>query len=92
MFRILLDEHYTGLQEYLEVLGWNVETIQDAGLKGAKDSDVVKYAKEHSLLLVTQDDKSADIAKLLGVKHVLVSPRVVATAVDAEIREKYAKT
>ena len=61
-------------------------------MKGAKDSDVVKYAKKHSLLLVTQDDKPADIAKLLGVKHVLVSPRVVAKAVDAEIREKYAKT
>jgi len=87
--RILLDEHYTGMKEYLEALDWDVTTAQDANLKGAKDREVVEYAREHDLLVVTGDDKPAQIADLLGVRYVWVSPGVIAKAIDAEIREKY---
>lgn len=84
-----MDEHYTGLKDYLEVLGWDVKTVQDVGLKGAKDRAVVEYAEKHGMLLVTQDVKPADLAKLLGVEHIFVSPGVIAKAIDTEIREKY---
>jgi len=87
--RILLDEMYAGLKEYFETLGWNVLAAQDAGLKGARDKDIVDYAKGHDLLLVTQDQKPAELAELSGVKCVLVSSAMIAKIADVAIREKY---
>ncbi len=87
--RLLLDEMYAGLKEYFETLGWEVVTAQGAGLKGAKDRDIVNYAKKNNMLLVTQDQKPADLADLTGVKYVLISNRMIAKMADEEIGEKY---
>jgi predicted nuclease of predicted toxin-antitoxin system len=89
LLKILLDEMYAGLKEYFETLGWDVLTVHDAGLKGAKDKDIVEYAKNNNLLLVTQDQKPADLADLKGVKCVLISNAMIAKIADAKIREKY---
>jgi predicted nuclease of predicted toxin-antitoxin system len=80
---------YAGLREYFETLGWEAVTAQDAGLKGAKDKDIVEYARKNNLLLVTQDQKPADLADLRGVKHVLISNAMIAKIADEKIREKY---
>lgn len=90
--KILLDEMYAGLKVYLEVLGWSVSTVQDFGLGGASDKEVVEYARDHGLLLVTQDQRPADLADLLGVRNVYISNADVARIVDSEIREKYAES
>ena len=87
--RLLLDEMYAGLKEYFEILGWDVLTAQGAGLQGAKDKGIVEYAKNNNLLLVTQDQKPADLADLLRVKYVLISNAMIARIADAKIREKY---
>jgi predicted nuclease of predicted toxin-antitoxin system len=87
--KLLLDEMYTGLKEYFEALGWGVLTTQDAGLKGASDKDIAEYAKGHDLLLVTQDQKPAELAELVGVKYVLISNAMIARIADEKIREKY---
>jgi len=89
MLRLLLDEMYAGLKEYFETLGWEVLTVQDAGLQGAKDKEVVDYAKSNNLLLVTQDQKPADLAELTGVKYMLISNAMIAKIADAKIREMY---
>jgi len=80
---------YAGLKEYFETLGWSVLSAQDVGLKGAKDKDVVEYARSHDLLLVTQDQKPADLAELSGVKCVFISSAMIAKIGDAAIKEKY---
>jgi len=80
---------YAGLREYFQILGWDVMTVQDAGLQGAKDKAIVEYAKNNNLLLVTQDQKPADLADLKGVKYVLISNAMIAKIADAKIREKY---
>jgi len=87
--RILLDEMYAGLREYFEILGWDVITVQEAGLQGAKDRAVVEYAVKNSLLLVTQDQKPAELANLKGAKYVLISNAMIAKIADQRIREKY---
>ncbi|MGA9388630.1 MAG: DUF5615 family PIN-like protein [Candidatus Bathyarchaeia archaeon] len=87
--RLLLDEMYAGLKEYFETLGWEVLTAQDAGLKGAKDKDIVDYAKNNKMLLVTQDQKPAELAELTGVRYVLISSAMIAKIADAKIIEKY---
>jgi len=88
--KLLLDEMYAGLKEYFETLGYEVLTAQQAGLKAAKDKDVVKYAGKHGLILVTQDQKPAELAELTDVKYVLISNAMIAKIADAKIKEKYA--
>ena len=89
ILKLLLDEMYAGLKEYFETLGWEVQTAQDSGLKGARDKDIVEYAKRHDLLLVTQDQKPADLAELVGIKCVLISGAMIAKIADEKIRAKY---
>ena len=86
--KLLLDEMYAGLKEYFETLGYEVLTAQEAGLKAAKDRDVVEYAGKHGLLLVTQDQKPAELAELLGVRYVFISNLMIAKLVDQKIKEK----
>jgi predicted nuclease of predicted toxin-antitoxin system len=87
--KLLLDEMYAGLKEYFETLGWQVLTAQDAGLKAAKDKDVVEYAEKHNLIIITQDQKPADLADLKGVRNILISNAMIARIADEKIREKY---
>ncbi len=87
--RLLLDEMYAGLKEYFEMLGYDVQTAQEAGLKGVKDKDVVEYAKKNDLVLVTQDQKPAELADLTGTKCVLISSAMIARVADEKIQEKY---
>jgi predicted nuclease of predicted toxin-antitoxin system len=87
--KLLLDEMYAGLKEYFETLGYEVLTAQEAGLKAAKDKDVVEFARKHSLILVTQDQKPAELAELTNVKYVMISNSMIAKIADAKIKEKY---
>jgi len=80
---------YAGLKEYFETLGWEAQTAQDVGLKSAKDKDIVEYAEKHDFVLVTQDQKPAELAELKGVRHVLISNAMIAKIADQEIRKKY---
>ena len=87
--KLLLDEMYAGLKEYFEALGYEVLTAQEAGLRSAKDRDVVEYADKNALLLITQDQKSAELSELMGVKCVLVSNALIAKMADSKIKEKF---
>jgi predicted nuclease of predicted toxin-antitoxin system len=89
MLRLLLDEMYAGLKEFFETLDWKVITAQEAGLQGARDKKIVEYARDNDLLLVTQDQKPADLAELTGVRYVLISSAMIAKIADTKIREKY---
>ncbi len=85
--RILLDEMYAGLKEYFETMGYEAITAQEAGLKSAKDRDIVEYARKFNLVLITQDQKPAELAELLGVKYVFISNLMIAQLVDQKIKE-----
>jgi predicted nuclease of predicted toxin-antitoxin system len=87
--KILLDEMYSGLKEFFEIMGRHVSTIQEVGLQGAKDRQVVEYAKNHCMLIVTQDQKTADLADLTGVRSVLISSSMIAKMADERMKEKY---
>ncbi len=87
--KILLDEMYSGLKEYFEILGWEALTVQDINMKGAKDREIVEYARKHGMLLVTQDQKQAELAEIAGVKYILISNALIAKVAAEKIREKY---
>ena len=85
--KILLDEMYAGLKEYLETLGYQVLTAQEAGLKSAKDREVVEYAGKNTLVLITQDQNPAELAELSGVKCVFISNLMIAKLADEKIKQ-----
>jgi len=87
--RILLDEMFAGLKEYFEILGWDVLTVQEVGLRGAKDKAVAEYAANNNLLLVTEDQKPAELMNLKDAKYVLISNAMIAKIANEKIREKY---
>ena len=87
--KILLDEMFAGLREYFEILGWDVLTVQDSGLRGAKDRAIVEFALKNNLILVTEDQKPAELMQLKGAKYVLISNAMIAKIADEKIREKY---
>ena len=89
ILELLLDEMYAGLKEYVEVLGWKAFTVHDLGMRGNKDREIVEYAKEHDMVLVTQDQKPAELAELLGVKFVYIATSDIARAIDLELKERY---
>lgn len=89
--KLFLDEMYSGLKDYFKTLGWEVVTVQDVGLQGAKDLDIVEYAKSNNLILVTQDHKPSELAELIGVRYVLISNALIAKIADTKIKEKYPK-
>ena len=82
-----MDEMYAGLKEYLETLGYQVVTAQEAGLKSAKDREVVEYAGKNNLILITQDQKPAELAELSGVKCVFISNLMIAKLADERIKQ-----
>ncbi len=85
--KILLDEMYTGLKPFLKALGWEIHTVDEIGLKGAEDEEVVECAKNNGFVLVTQEQKVADLARLRGVPCVLVGSVEIAKTIDAELRK-----
>jgi predicted nuclease of predicted toxin-antitoxin system len=80
---------YAGLKEYFEILGWDVLTVQEVGLRGAKDRAVAEFAADNNLLLVTEDQKPAELMHLKAAKYVLISNAMIAKIADEKIKEKY---
>lgn len=87
--KILVDAMYDGLKGYLEEMGWEVKTVKDFGKASAKDPVVRSYAKEYNYILVTQDDRSADIAQRSGIECILVSLGEIADLVKERINARY---
>jgi predicted nuclease of predicted toxin-antitoxin system len=59
---ILLDENIpTSVKEWLKRKGFTVTSVSETNLKGAKDIDIVKYATENSLTILTMDTDFAQI-------------------------------
>jgi predicted nuclease of predicted toxin-antitoxin system len=60
--------------------------VEEAGLKGATDLEVVEHAKRNELLLVTQDPKVADLARLKGVACVVVGAVEIVRIIDEKLK------
>ena len=85
--RILLDEMYTGLKPFLKVLGWDVQTVEDLGLKGAGDEKLIEFAEKNKMVIVTQEQRVADLASLKGVPYVFVGLVEIARIVETKLKE-----
>lgn len=87
--KLLLDEMYAGLKEYFETLGYSVKTAQEAGLTGLRDIDIVNFARNNDLILITRDQKPAELAQLTETKFLLISNLMIAKIADKYLKEKF---
>ena len=87
--KLLLDEMYSGFKEYFEVLGCEVETVQDANISGKMDREIAEYAKKQGLILITEDRKPAELIELLGGKFFYVDSKTKAQMIYGKLQEKY---
>jgi predicted nuclease of predicted toxin-antitoxin system len=85
--KLLLDEMYSGLKPFLKILGWEAQSVDELGLKGAEDAAIVEYASRNSFIIVTQDQVIADLARLKGVRYVLVGLVEISRVVDKALRD-----
>ena len=89
--KLLLDEMYSGLKEYFEVLGYDVETVQEVSLSGKMDREIAEYAKKHGLILITEDRKPAELSELLGGRFFYVDNKTKAQMIHEKISQRYRK-
>ncbi|MFH1180558.1 MAG: DUF5615 family PIN-like protein [Candidatus Bathyarchaeota archaeon] len=87
--KLLLDEMYSGLKEYFEVLGCEVETVQNVELSGKMDREIAEYAKKHNLILITEDRKPAELSELLQGRSFYVDNKTKAQMIHDKLLEKY---
>lgn len=87
--RLLLDEMFTGLKDHFTLLGWEAITVEDAGLKGAGDKEIARYAKEDGLILVTGDRKPAELVKLIGGRCIHVDTPMLVNTIIRAVEERY---
>lgn len=74
---------------FLRNLGYDVTTAYDVGYTQKTDEEVIRYAKENSMILVTEDNKAAKLAELLEVKTIHLDMKMKAIAVSTKLRKKY---
>ena len=90
--KLLLDEMFTGYKDHFDILGYDVQTVEDVGLKGSEDMKVAKYAHENDYILITEDKrKPVDFMKILQGKYILVDASMIVKMIDNAVQEKYGK-
>ncbi len=68
--KIKLDENIpASLQEAIEDLGHDVDTVISEGIAGHDDDDVWRYASEAGRFLITQDLDFSDIRRFVPGNH-----------------------
>ena len=88
--KLLLDEMFTGYKDHFEILGYDVRTVEDVGLKGSEDMKVAKYAYENDYILITEDKrKPVDFMKILHGKYILVDASMIVKMIDNAVQNKY---
>lgn len=59
--RLLLDENLdAALADGLRALGWKLETVEEVGLRGRDDGDVLAYAHRKDRILISNDSGFRD--------------------------------
>jgi predicted nuclease of predicted toxin-antitoxin system len=54
---------------FLRNKGYLIRTVQEVGISGCKDPELIKYAAENGLVLLTRDKDFKDILKYPPAKH-----------------------
>ena len=70
MLKVLVDEDMPRpVTALLRSLGIDVADVRDVGLKGSTDSEVIRYAREHKMILLSRDKEFANILRYPPGSH-----------------------
>jgi len=86
--KILLDNQLNGMDRFLRIQGYDVTTAFDLGYTEKTDEDVIKYAKQNNMTLVTEDNKAADLAGTLNVSVIHLDMKMKSKAVIEELKKR----
>ena len=87
--KILLDNQLNGMDRNLRMQGYDVTTAFELGYTQKTDEDVIRYAKEHQMILVTEDNKAAKLAVAFQVDVIHLDINMKSKAVENELKERY---
>jgi predicted nuclease of predicted toxin-antitoxin system len=85
--KILLDNQLNGMDRFLKIQGYDVVTAYDLGFTQKTDEEVIKYAKEHNMILVTEDNKAADLAKIIDIHIIHLDMKMKSKAVEEALKK-----
>jgi predicted nuclease of predicted toxin-antitoxin system len=87
---VLLDNQLNGMDRFLRIQGYNVTTAFEVGYTKKTDEEVIKYAKKHNMVLITEDNKAAKLAELLHDDIIHLDMKMKSIIVVDELRKKVA--
>lgn len=77
------------MDRFLRIQGYDVTTAYELGYTEKTDEEVIIYAKEHNMILVTEDNKSADLADTLDVQVIHLDMKMKSKAVTDELKKRF---
>lgn len=86
--KILLDNQLNGMDRYLRIQDYDVVTAYELGFTEKTDEEVIKHAKKHNMILVTEDNKAANLAETLDVRVIHLDMKMKAKAVAEELKKR----
>jgi predicted nuclease of predicted toxin-antitoxin system len=89
--KILIDNQLNGMDRFLRSLDFDVTTAYDLGFTEKTDEDLIKYAKTHDMIFVTEDNKAAKLAKLHQIEHIHLDLLLKSQAVATELTKRKEK-
>lgn len=84
--KLLIDEQLLGCGLLLKSIGYDVVLANETGLK--KDEDLVKYAINNELLIITEDKGMATLCKFRGVPHLHLDISIKARLIVEELEKR----
>ena len=82
---ILIDNQLNGMDRFLRIQGYDVTTAYELGYTEKTDEEVIKHAKEHNMILITEDNKAANLAEILEVPVIHLDMKMKSIAAEEEL-------
>ena len=76
------------MNRLLEASGYDVTTSLDLGYSRNADEEYIKYAKDHGMIFVTEDNNAAKIARFIDVDYIHLDITMKTRAVIDELKTR----
>ncbi len=84
--KILLDEMCDMGYDMLEIKGYDVHSVVRLR-KSMKDIDVITYARDNHMIVVTKDNKCGRKCEQAGVQHILLEDNILYNFLASRLEE-----
>ncbi len=95
MRKILVDEMLDGWDEELEKLGYQAESVKKSRSQGVKlgpDFNVIRYAQENDMILITKDTENGEVCEDNGYPCIWINDNTIFKKLVLTELEKFKNT